>query len=281
MKIRFVLMLLGCCLSVRVVADSEKIPVFVSIPPQKQFVEKIGGNLVQVEVLLPPGESPETFSPSPKMLVSLSKAKLYFQIGVPFEKNLLGSIQSLNHDIKIIMCCDHIIKVHQHLPDEHGHYDLHIWSSPINVMKIAHDIKEALSLIDPANAEEYSGNYFSYIAELTTLDRDIKQRLAERRTNYFIVSHAAWGDFADQYGLQQIAMEKNNRESGPKSLLNIIRLAHSENINTLFVQEQYKTPSVYSLARELSASIVELDPLAEDYLTNMVRISARIADALR
>jgi len=281
MKISFVLMLLGCFLSVRVVADSEKIPVFVSIPPQKQFVEKIGGNFVHVEVLLPPGESPETFSPSPKMLVSLSRARLYFQIGVPFEKNLLGAIQSLNHDIKIVMCCDHIINLHQHLPDEDEHYDLHIWSSPVNIMKVAHDIKEALSLIDPAHAEDYTSNYLSYMTELTSLDTEIKQRLLDRRTNYFIVSHAAWGNFANQYGLQQIAMEKNNKESGPKSLLNIIRIARSENINTLFVQEQYKTPSVYSLARELSARIVELDPLAEDYLTNMARISASIADALR
>ena len=60
--------------------------VFVSIAPQKFFVERIGGNEVRVEVMLNPGESPATFNPNPKKISRLASAKLYFSIGVPFEK---------------------------------------------------------------------------------------------------------------------------------------------------------------------------------------------------
>jgi len=280
MTIRILFLVLAFYPTAMLASETAKIPIFVSIPPQKQFLEKIGGNRVHVEVMLPPGGSPETYSPTPRMLVSLSSARLYFQIGVPFERNLTDSIQALNSDIKIIMCCDHIINTQQHLSD-HDHHDLHIWSNPLYVMEVVREIKETLSSIDPVHEDEYAANYQKYITELNELDFEIKQRLIDRRTNYFIVSHAAWGEFAVQYGLEQVALEKNNKESGPKSLLNIIQLARTENIKTLFVQEQYKTPSVNSLARELDARIVELDPLAEDYLANMARISTKIADALR
>jgi len=275
--------LLFIALTVPVAAQTGNISVFVSIPPQKQFVQKIGGNRVDVYVMLPPGESPETYSPSPKMLASLSTANLYFQIGVPFEQNWVNTIRSLNRNIQIITCCDQFIEPDEHMPDDddHHHHDLHIWSSPAYVKQLVWDIKETLSAVDPEHANQYTENYHIYIAELNALDREIQQNLVDRRLNHFIVSHAAWGYFAEQYGLEQVALEKNNRESGPKSLLNIVRLARAQGIHTLFVQQQYKTPAVNSLARELGADIVELDPLAEDYLANMRDISARIAESLR
>jgi zinc transport system substrate-binding protein len=274
--------LLFITLAVPVSAQTGNISVFVSIPPQKQFVQKIGGNRVDVHVMLPPGESPETYSPSPKMLASLSAAKLYFQIGVPFEKNWINSIRSLNRNIQIITCCDQFFHADEYMPDaDDSHHDLHIWGSPAYVKQLVKEIKETLSAVDPEHANQYAENYHIYIAELNALDREIQKSLVDRRLNHFIVSHAAWGYFAEQYGLEQVALEKNNRESGPKSLLNIIRLARVQGIHTLFVQQQYKTPAVNSLARELGADIVELDPLAEDYLGNMRVISARIAESLR
>ena len=61
------------------------IKVFVSILPQKYFVEQIGKDLVDVRVMVQPGASPATYEPKPKQLVGLSKAEIYFSIGVPFE----------------------------------------------------------------------------------------------------------------------------------------------------------------------------------------------------
>jgi len=278
MKVLFFLLYL---FTVPLSAGQHRISVFVSIPPQKQFVEKIGGEYVDVHVMLPPGESPETYSPSPKMLVSLSSARLYFQIGVPFEKNWVHAIRSVNRNVRIISCCDHLVDTPGHSPDQHDHHDSHIWSSPAYVMLLVEDIKDALIGIDPENAGHYADNYHIYISELKQLDREIQQTLTGRRLDHFIVSHAAWGYFAEQYGLEQISLESNNRESGPRSLLNIIKLAKMKGIRTLFVQEQYKSPALNNLARELDAVTVELDPLAEDYTGNMSIVSALIADALR
>lgn len=262
-----------------VASDSEKIRVFVSIPPQKQFVEKIGGALVDVQVMLPAGQSPETYTPSPRMLASLSGARLYFQIGVPFEVSWTAAIQSVNPTIKIATCCDQFIGAAATADDEH--HDLHIWSSPDYVKRLAQQIRDELTIIDPAHQSSYETGFRQFTSELDALSVSISNKLSARRTRYFIVSHAAWGYFAEQFGLVQLALEENGKESGPRSLLDMIRVAHEEKIHTLFMVKQYQTPVVKSLARELDAVIVEMDPLADDYLANMVVVSDQIAGALK
>ncbi len=261
-------------------AGQERLSVFVSIPPQRQFVQKIGGEHVDVQVMLPSGQSPETWSPTPRMLVSLSRASIYFQIGVPFEVSWTDSIRSVNPDIKIVSCCDQIVEIKPSEVDD-DHHDLHIWSSPDYVKVLAQQIRDELAAIDPDHRDSYFTGYQSFIAELDALDSSIRIKLANRRMDYFIVSHAAWGYFAAQYGLIQLALENNGKESGPRSLLHIIKLARNEQISTLFVVKQYQTPVVDSLARELNATIIELDPLEEDYLQNMAMTSDKIAEALK
>ena len=81
---------------------AEPISVFVSIGPQKYFVERIGGEQVRVEVMVKPGESPATFNPKPKKMSRLGNAKLYFPIGVPFEKIWISRIQAIQPNLKIV-----------------------------------------------------------------------------------------------------------------------------------------------------------------------------------
>lgn len=262
------------------VAAADRVGVFVSIPPQRQFVQKIGGEHVDIHVMLPAGQSPETYSPSPKMLASLSVAEVYFQIGVPFEVSWTDAIRSANSDIRIVTCCEQIVGLAP-VSSTHDHHDLHIWSSPVAVKRLATQIRDELTLIDPAHTDDYQQGYLSFIAELDALDARIRASLVDRRVDHFIVSHAAWGYFAEQYGLVQLALENNGKESGPRSLLDIIRLARDEDIHTVFSIKQYQTPVVGSLARELKATVVELDPLAEDYLANMAQVSAQIAGSLK
>ncbi len=75
---------------------AEKLPVFVSIVPQKYFVEKIGGGAVDVEVMVQPGASPATYEPKPSQMRKLAGSAAYFAIGVPFEEAWLDRIAGVN-----------------------------------------------------------------------------------------------------------------------------------------------------------------------------------------
>lgn len=258
-------------------AQDARVTVFVSIPPQKFIVENIGGEYTQVKVMLASGQSPETFDPSPKKIESLSGAKIYFLIGVPFEKSWSHTIQNANPDIKMINCYPEEETERRHSSD----YDPHVWTSPANMKKIAAAVKEALINELPARKLYFDKNHERLISELNALDGYIRTRLADRRTDYFIVSHAAWSYYAGEYGLKQIALESSGRETGPKSLARILKIVEEQDIHTLFVQEQYQTPVARALAREMNGNVVMLDPLAGEYIENMMKVTDKIAESLR
>ena len=79
-----------------------RMPVFVSIAPQRYFVEKIGGDLVKIHTMVSPGASPATYEPKPRQMAALAKAKVYFAIGVPFENRWLQKIVATNPLMEVI-----------------------------------------------------------------------------------------------------------------------------------------------------------------------------------
>ena len=90
------------------------------------------------------------------------------------------------------------------------------------------------------------------------------------------MSHPAWGYFADAYDLKQIPIEQNGSEIRAKELTRLIELARMENIHTVYVQRQFNNASAEILAREINADVVELDPLAENYIENLRRVTDAI-----
>ncbi len=108
---------------------ADKLPVFVSIVPQKYFVQQIGKDLVDVHVMVNPGADPHTYEPKPKQMVAISKAKLYFAVGIEFEEANLNKITATNPNLKVIHT-DHGIdklamEAHHHHDEEHAeeHHD--------------------------------------------------------------------------------------------------------------------------------------------------------------
>lgn len=267
--------LLFCGAVALALAQAGTLTVFVSIPPQEFIVEKIGGNYVNVNVILPPGQSPETFEPSPKQLEDLSAADIYFLIDVPFEKIWTEKIREVNRRMKMVRTID--------VAENNVSVDLdpHVWTSPANMKKIAKTIRDALVREDMDRSNYYEENYKQLLNMLDELDNYIKEKLSTRRTDYFIVSHASWGFFARDYGLKQIALETEGREAGPRSLARVLNITNEQEIRTLFVQAQYNTPVIKALAREIHGNVEMLDPLAGDYIENMMEVTDKIAESIR
>jgi zinc transport system substrate-binding protein len=104
------------------VSAADKLPVFVSIVPQKYFVQQIGKDLVDAQVMVQPGANPATYEPKPKQMADLSKTKIYFAIGVPFENAWLSKIAATNPDMRVIHTDHGIEKLAM---EAHHHHDDH------------------------------------------------------------------------------------------------------------------------------------------------------------
>lgn len=262
--------------------------VFVSIVPEKTFVTRIGGDQVQVAVMVQPGSSPHTYEPSPRQLAALADANLYFRIGMPFEQSWMHRIRSINPQLDVVDLRAGIplrrsADSHFHEGTDHGHalQDPHIWTNPRLVITMAAHIRDALTQANPAGATEYKANYEAFAAELRTLDSEIRNLLAGLSHRRFLVFHPAWGYFADEYGLEEIAIEAEGKPPGAAALARLIERAKRENIHVIFVQPQFSSAPALAVARALDARLIPADPLAADYGASLLHLARSLREALR
>lgn len=261
---------------------SAPLPVFVSILPQKYFVERIGGEHVAISVMVGPGQSPATYEPTPRQMAALSRARLYFSIGVAFEDVWMKRILAANPGLRLVPMQRGIALLPLTGPSgEPGGKDPHTWTSPLRVKIMTANIRDALIEADPAHRGDYESNYHAFIAELDALDRDIRAILAPAKGKPFMVFHPSWGYFAHDYGLRQIPIEAEGKEPGARSLAQVIDLGKREGVKVIFVQTQFSRRTAETIATAIGARVVGVDPLAENYPRNLLRVAHEFADALK
>ena len=251
---------------------AEPIPIFVSIIPQKYFVERIGGNDVTVEVMVKPGESPATFNPNPKKMSRLANSKLYFSIGVPFERIWISRLKAIHPDLQFI-------SLHNKSSNPRDEHDPHIWLSPLLAKKMLAEIEAALSKAKPERAEFFKMNSINLAQELDILDQEIRDIIATAKSRNFMVFHPAWSYFAETYDLKQVAIEHQGKEPGPRALQKIINIGKKLKIKTIFVQRQFGLSVAKNVSQIIGANVEEIDPLAENYFENMRKIAKAISGA--
>lgn len=283
-----VLVLTSCGPSPDDAGDS--LNITVSIVPQAYFVERIGGEHVQVNVMVLPGQSPATYEPKPEQLAALSKAEAYISIGVAFENAWLDRIKSANPDMRMVDTTAGIerqpIQDHHHKEQEHddeqeeGTLDPHIWLSPTLVKIQARTIYEALSELDPAHQQDYEANLNAFIADIDALIAQIENNLSGVKSRKFMVFHPSWGYFARDFGLEQIAVEIGGQEPSAQELAMLIEEAEKEGIHVVFAQPEFSTTAAKTLANEIGGEVLLISPLAEDWLENLRTVSQTFAQVL-
>ena len=275
-------------------ANKKRIKVFVSILPQAYFVERVGGERVDVSVLVGPGYSPATYEPTPRQMAELGKAKVYFRIGVPFENVWITRISRANPHMKVIdtrfgiglvpMMTHHHGKSEQHPEDDdhtRGLKDPHIWLSLRLVKVQAQNICRALVSEDPTQKAYYQDNLRAFHHDLDRLDAEIKKTLQNLKTRKFMAFHPAWGYFACDYGLEQIPVAVEGKEPSARALADLIKRARQEGIKVVFVQAQFSTRNAETVAQAIGGRIARIDPLAKDYLKNMRKIAEAFAKVMQ
>jgi zinc transport system substrate-binding protein len=284
-------------------ARAEPLDVAVSILPQKYFVERVGGDAVRVQVMVKPGQSHETYEPTPQQVAALARARAYFRIGSPFEDLVLPRALAAHPGLLTV---DTRAGIALRTAPAHGHDhedgrkdgrtragqkpqasssasapDTHIWTSPRLVKIQAATIRDALVALDPARSADFAAGYAGFAADLDALDTEIRALLEGKRGRAFMVFHPAWGYFAEDYGLRQIAIEAEGKEPGPRTLARIIDTAKAEGVRVVFVQKQFGRTTAEAVARAVGGEVVVVDPLAEDFLASTRTMASALARALQ
>ena len=271
-------------------ASARPLRVFVSILPQKYFVEKIGGDLIDVAVMVEPGASPHTYEPKPQQMVALAKTNIYFAIGVPFEASWLEKIAATNPNMLIVHTEAGIKKIpmkaqHQQPELEEDHHsikDPHVWLSPPLVMILAGNMLQAFVKVDPDHLSVYEKNHDNFIRELVVLDAEIRGAFKGKGKDVeFMVFHPAWGYFAQAYGLQQVPIELEGKQPKAAELQSLIQYAKERGIKVIFAQPQFSWQAAQAIARSLQGQIVFVDPLAADWDRNLRQVASKFKAALK
>ncbi len=248
----------------------------VSIPPQKTFLKAIGGDKIDVTVMVMPGNSPHIYEPKPSQMKDIAKADLYFAIGVEFENVWLDRFKSINKSLIIIDTDKGIDKISTG-KDKHGNRDQHIWLSPTNVKIISKNMYEAIAKADPTNKEYYKKRLNSFLSHIDKTDEKIRS-LLKGKGKRFMVFHPSWSYFAKEYGLVQVPIEKEGKQPKPKELMILIKRAKEQNISAIFTSPEFSDEVAKQIAKELGVPVVKISPLAENWSENLIKFTESLVN---
>ncbi len=267
-----ILLLVGCNGK-----ENDKLKVSVSIVPEELMVKKVAGDLVDVYTLIPPGNSPANYQPSPKLIEDFQNSSIYFTIDVPAEKNILESLGKSTEVVDLADIVDGKYEARFFTADKkdnhesHNHIgrDPHIWLSIKRTIVMTETIKEHLIRVDAENKEIYEKNAEEFITYLKNLDQEIKEKVQMVDNKSFIIYHPSYGYFADDYGLTMYEIEKEGKEATIKDLGNIVEFAKENKINKIFYQQEFDSEQAKIIADEIDGDTFKLRPLSLDYLENL------------
>ncbi|MDY6875609.1 MAG: zinc ABC transporter substrate-binding protein [Chloroflexota bacterium] len=246
--------------------------VVVSIVPQQYFVERIGGEHVNVTVMVPPGFSPATYEPKPEQLRALSEADVYVRIRVPFEEAWMDRIVSANDDMLIV---DESVGI-----ERIDGKDPHIWLSLRLVKTQAQTIYDGLVELDSDHEADYQANLEMFLADLDELDVYIQETLSHLENPKFLVFHPAWSYFARDYGLEMISVQIEGSDPSAAEMADLVHAAQENNIKVIFAQPEFSTESAKAVAEEIGGEVLLISPLAPDWLDNLYRVADTFAEVL-
>ncbi len=248
--------------------------VVVSVPPQAWFVERLAGDAVEIAVLLPPGASPAHHEPSMRELEALARAQLYVRVGhpgFPLEGAWLDARLAERPDLKVVSAAEE-------LPDDDQ--DPHTWVSPRHARALAEGVARDLSQLLPERVDAIAANLVQLLAEIDRVDAELREKLADKRGGSFLVFHPAWGHLAREYGLVQVAIEREGKNPDPASLARLIREARDAGVRVVFAQPQFDPSGAQLVADEIGARVEMLDPLAYDWPANLRHVGESLANAV-
>ncbi|MDR3197847.1 MAG: zinc ABC transporter substrate-binding protein [Planctomycetaceae bacterium] len=300
----FVLFILSGCFGQGKKLSDTRLNVAVSVEPHAFLLERIGGERLRIEVLVPTGKEPEHYQATPDKIAALSQAKVLFRTGMPFEDVLIPKLKSINGDLKIVDLRNGItlrsleLHVHDSATELHNHdstselhdhnsatvdnfhneFDPHIWFAPTILKTEIHTILQTLLEIDPEGAVQYRNNTEQLLEEVEALRLDLAKRLVPFREKTVFVFHPSYGYFCDEFGLRQRAIEFEGKSPKPQQLTALITEIRNgkNNIPAIFVQPEFNQSPTQAITEATGTKIVIHSSLERNVLQSMKRFADEI-----
>jgi zinc transport system substrate-binding protein len=255
--------------------NSGKIGVAVSVGPEVEFVNAVGGDKVDVTLMVPSGADPHTYEPLPRQLKAISSDKMYAEVGTPieFEVNYMDKIKSINPNMLIVNCSQGIDLIPNTAENESDESDPHVWTDPKNAKVMVENIYQGLVQVDPTDKEYFQKNRDHYMQQLDELDKNTTETFKGKQNTSILIYHPAFGYYCKDYNLTQVAVELNDEEPSPQRIAYLIDIARNDNIKTMFIEPQYNIQQMQSIASQVNAKVLTVNDLDENYLQNMKNVA--------
>lgn len=249
-----------------------KLSVVTTLYPLYDFAKAIGGDKVNVVLLLPPGVEPHAFEPKPNDIVAINQADVFIYTGEFMElwaHDILRGVtnknlKTINTSVNVeIMKKD---KNHEHDDDEnheHGDIDPHVWLDFENVKIMVDNIAKGLSEKDPANRDYYASNANSYKRAVKELDKQYRSTLAMCRTKQIVYGgHYAFGYLTKRYGLGYFPAVKGfepETEPTANDLAQLVSQVKENDIRYIFYEELASPKVAETIGQETGAKLLLLN----------------------
>lgn len=277
----------AACGSVQTSAqDSDTLAVTVTFDAIKEFAEAVGGDKVEVSVIIPTGTEPHDFEPKAQDLVGLSSADVFVYNGLGMELWVDDAVSAANNEKLIVVDAsagaDAIVNTGEGEIAEHGQYDPHLWLSIKGAETEVTNIKNAFVQADPANKDYYEANSADFIAQLETLYNDYNAKFAAVEKKSFVTGHAAFGYLCRDFGLTQNSVEDVFAEGEPSAqqLAELVEYCRQNDVTTIFAEEMASPEISQTLANEVGASVKTIYTMesAEDDLSYLERMADNLSE---
>ncbi len=252
----------------------DKIGVIVSIGPEVEFVKAVGGDKVDVTLMVPSTADVHTYEPLPSQLSKVANARMYVQVGssIEFENNYMERLTASNPSMLVVNASQGIQFIPNTAENEDETLDSHVWMSPRNAKIMVNNIYEGLIQVDPANQDYYQKNRDQYLQKLDELDKNTTEQLKDKKKP-ILIFHPAFGYYAKDYNLTMIGAMINDEEPSPQRIAMMVDVALENNITVVYLEPQYDPKFMNTIASQIEGQVLMVSDLDENYLENMKNVA--------
>ncbi|MGG1688434.1 metal ABC transporter substrate-binding protein [Pseudalkalibacillus sp. NRS-1564] len=251
-----------------------KLTIYTTLYPLEYFAERIGGEDVTAESIIPPGSDAHSFEPTTRTMAELAEADLFIYNGAGMEGFADAAQDTLsNEDVMVLESAkdihlDESEEEHEeheeHADHDHGDMNPHIWIDPILAIEQAENIKDALITLDPDQKETFETNFNSLQEELLALDQSFQEMADRAAKKEFLISHDAYSYWESRYGLEQLSVSglSPSQEPTQKQLEEIIETAKSHNLKYMLFEQNATPKPAKAVQKELGLNTLRIHNLS-------------------